>query len=198
MALYTRGMVDSEAQESATRERTRTAILTAGIATLTERPAASMGDIAEAAGVARSTLHRYYPDRAALRSAIAAHVSAEYDAALDRARLQDGTGMEAFTRLVGELLENLHVFTWWMYTENVAEEASDFDTEQRTEDAIIRGHADGTIDPRMPADWLIAMVWSALYSIDQAAPLVNGQPRRTLREARELAQRSLIKLAQVT
>lgn len=191
-------VMEADQYESATRERTRQAILAAGIATWTEQPGASIGEIADAAGVARSTLHRYYPDRAALRAGIAAHVASEYEAALDRSRPDEGTGMEAFTRLVGELLDHLHVFTWWMYPENYTDtgEGSAFDPGGRTEKVIARGHADDTIDPTMPTDWLIAMIWSALYSVDQAPPAPDGQARRTPREARELALRSLVKLAQ--
>ena len=45
------------------RDRTRAALLSAAIDVLTDNTAASMGEIAKAAGVARSTLNRYFPDR---------------------------------------------------------------------------------------------------------------------------------------
>ncbi|WP_194396397.1 TetR/AcrR family transcriptional regulator [Microbacterium atlanticum] len=181
--------------ESATRERTRRAILDAAIATLTKRPAASLGDIADAAGVARSTLHRYYGDRTTLEAAIHEYVKAEHLAAVERARPADGTGIEAFARLASELLDQLHVFAWWMYADNY-QGGLEVDPESRPEQIVARGHADGSIDAAMPADWVVSMLWSALYSIEMPTPPAEGTPPRSPRESRELALRTLLKLVE--
>ena len=52
------------------RGRTRKAILDAAIGVLATDPAASLGQIADAADVGRTTLHRYFPERADLLTAL--------------------------------------------------------------------------------------------------------------------------------
>lgn len=57
--------------DSAVRQRTRRDILSAAITVWARDFSASLGDIAERAGVSRSTLHRYYPERQQLVEAAA-------------------------------------------------------------------------------------------------------------------------------
>ena len=59
--------------ESATRARTREAIIHAAVTVLVHRPEASLAEIALAAQVSRSTLHRHFADRAELERAAVAH-----------------------------------------------------------------------------------------------------------------------------
>ncbi|MGW7694593.1 TetR/AcrR family transcriptional regulator [Streptomyces asiaticus] len=77
--------------ESATRTRTRRAILDATVARLSADHAASLADVAEAAGVGRTTVHRYFPERSDLLAAIGADVRDRVEAATARARLDDGS-----------------------------------------------------------------------------------------------------------
>ncbi|CAA9409799.1 MAG: hypothetical protein AVDCRST_MAG03-1787, partial [uncultured Rubrobacteraceae bacterium] len=52
---------------------------------------ASMERIAEAAGVGRTTLHRHFRNREALIRAIAMDAIEECEAAIERARLEEGS-----------------------------------------------------------------------------------------------------------
>src|ERR1700676_5536078 len=57
--------------------------------------AATLADVAAAAGVSRATLYRYYPNREALLKALAAHALNELasrlnDAGLERATVEEG------------------------------------------------------------------------------------------------------------
>jgi TetR/AcrR family transcriptional regulator, repressor for lfrA len=188
-AAYARAVVRS-IQESRTRERTRLAILRAGIAVLTRSPAASLGEVAAAAGVARSTLHRYYSDRTALVEGIHAFVHSEYRAVLGRARLDEGTGLEAYARLCSELVDSDEVFSWWL------QEQPSGSWGATPEDAVVasvleRGRADGSIDPRLDPDWIALHTWAALYTA-RVYPLTGS---RSPREARELCVRTLVKVA---
>ena len=67
--------------ESGARHRTRRAIVEAAIGVISDNPTAPLSEIAEAAGVGRSTLHRYFPERTDLLRAVALEVAA---AALDK------------------------------------------------------------------------------------------------------------------
>ncbi|WP_345362136.1 helix-turn-helix domain-containing protein [Actinoallomurus liliacearum] len=66
-------------------ERTMTAILEAAERTLSRDPAATMEQIAEAAGVARTTVHRRFATREALIDALAVWATQRFAAAVDAA-----------------------------------------------------------------------------------------------------------------
>ena len=92
-------------QESTTRARTRRAIIDAAVATLSADHAASLADVAEAAGVGRTTVHRYFPERSDLLAAIGTDVRERIEAATARARLGEGPAPAALDRLCLEFFE---------------------------------------------------------------------------------------------
>ncbi|BBG04844.1 MULTISPECIES: TetR/AcrR family transcriptional regulator [Pseudonocardia] len=180
-----------EEQESPTKERTRRAILRAAIEVLSGNPGAALGEVAEAAGVARSTLHRYYPDRATLAAAVDSFVVGEYADAIRRSRPDDGTGLEAYTRLCGEMIDAREVFAWWMRGEITEEDAADNEEDRLVAGIVHRGHADGTIDRELDADWLAGHIWCGLF----AAFYLPEPAGRSPRETREMCLRTLVKAA---
>jgi AcrR family transcriptional regulator len=92
-------MTDTAA--SPRHDRTATAILDAAAHVLSEPGgSASMADVAEAAGVSRATLYRYYPHREALLAALAAQALAEGQARLAAAGLERAPVEEAIERIV--------------------------------------------------------------------------------------------------
>jgi AcrR family transcriptional regulator len=162
-------MTDSSAIsiDSPTRKRTRQAILTAAVGVLTQNQAASLADIADAAYVARSTLHRYFPDRAALLDAVRQFAEEEIAAATQRARIDDGSGCEALLRLCHEYFDYWHLIMW-VYQESLREDCGQDAVSENLDPAIgalvARGHEDGTIDPAMPNPWIQHMLWTVLYT----------------------------------
>lgn len=90
--------------ESRTRSRTRAAILAAAATVFAHDRAASLATVAAAAGVGRTTLHRYYPDRASLVLAIAMDSVAATEEAIRRSDTDHGTAIDALARLLPELL----------------------------------------------------------------------------------------------
>lgn len=180
-----------EEQESPTKERTRRAILRAGIGVLSGNPGAALGEIAEAAGVARSTLHRYYPDRAALSAAVEAFVVAEYADAISRSRPDDGTGLAAYTRLCGELIDAREVFAWWMRGEAADEVPEDSEEDRLVAGIVRRGHADGSIDRELDVAWLVGHIWCGLFAAFHLPEPAGRSPRET----REMCLRTLVKAA---
>ncbi|WP_435061755.1 TetR/AcrR family transcriptional regulator [Amycolatopsis thermoflava] len=71
------------------RDRTRSAILSAAATLLGRDYQAKLAEIANAAGVGRTTLHRYFPDRATLiKAAVEDSVA---DAAIDQGPALDAT-----------------------------------------------------------------------------------------------------------
>jgi TetR/AcrR family transcriptional regulator, repressor for lfrA len=93
-------MTAPRSDEGGPRSRTRRAILDAAATVLAENASASLGDIAAAAEVGRSTLHRYFAERTDLLHALALHVHAMSNAAIERAEVDCGPPIEALRRVV--------------------------------------------------------------------------------------------------
>lgn len=174
------------------RDRTRAALLSAAIDVLTDDATASMSDIATAAGVARSTLNRYFPDRAALTEGIEAFVESQYEEAIREARTDEGTGLAAYLRIVDEMLERLDSLGWWLRASE-DHDVDDFDceTDQGIIAVIERGQRDGTVDTQFTATFMVSTTWWLLTAAHD--DVRHGkQPRR---ETREMARNALAKLA---
>ncbi|MDO3703028.1 TetR/AcrR family transcriptional regulator [Micromonospora sp. C28SCA-DRY-2] len=157
----------TEVQVSGSRARTRQAIVDAAIEVLGRNPAASLGDIATAAEVGRTTLHRYFAERSDLLAAVGAEAVTRLGRATAQARIGEGTGASALRRLCQEYFDLGNLLSL-MFTEPglcvdpAAGGSEGCDPEFAA--MVERGHADGTIDPELPADWLQSLVWSQLYA----------------------------------
>ncbi|MFW5416997.1 helix-turn-helix transcriptional regulator [Nocardiopsis sp. CNT-189] len=155
-------------EETRTRARTRRAILEAAVSVLAERSAAPLSDVARAAGVARSTLQRYFPERSDLMAALGDHADEVLREATERARPAEGTGAEAFVRLAAEYFPLRDaIMLAWGSGEDIedlawAEEPGEYD---RALYALVeRGHADGSMDRRIGPLWAQQLLWGHLYS----------------------------------
>ncbi|WP_067603450.1 TetR/AcrR family transcriptional regulator [Nocardiopsis listeri] len=154
-------------EETRTRARTRRVILDAAVDVLTENRAAPLSQVAGRAGVARSTLQRYFPERADLVVALEGYANELADEATARARTTEGTALEAFSRLVSEYFGLVKVIMLSMGGEEMPD---GLDEEQcgpsdlALYELIERGHEDGTIDPRVTPLWAQQLLWAALYA----------------------------------
>jgi AcrR family transcriptional regulator len=92
-------------------------VLRSAAALLTRKSTATMDEVAKAAGISRATLHRQFAGRDALVRALEARGIEECEAALEAARLDEGTAQEALRRLVREL-ERVAGLLAFLYTEN--------------------------------------------------------------------------------
>jgi AcrR family transcriptional regulator len=66
---------------------------------------ASMNDVAEAAGVARATVYRYFPNREALLDELARSAVSDVDARLESARIDEVAPEEGIARAVRALVD---------------------------------------------------------------------------------------------
>lgn len=169
-------------------DRTRRDVLAAAIEVWAEDNTASLGDVADRAGVGRTTLNRYYPDRAHLLDAVDQECRARFLAAFGRSRPSEGPGHEALMRICTELIELGPVLAL-VFADNALVDPDTWHAERNDplEEVISRGYADGTIDPELSSDWIIAIVWTSLV----AAHLLIGSGARTRHEAAGLLTRTL-------
>ena len=85
-------------------EPVRDVVLRAAAALLATDSGASLAEIAAAAGVGRTTVHRIFPTRADLLTALAMQAVARLQTALDAARLDDDPAPQVLARVVEEVL----------------------------------------------------------------------------------------------
>jgi TetR/AcrR family transcriptional repressor of mexCD-oprJ operon len=104
-------MMSDPAPRPALQQRVAAAILD-GAAQLfaIEGDQASMNDVAEAAGVARATVYRYFPNREALLDELAQTAVRDVDARLESARIDAVPPEEAVARAVRALVDVGNLF----------------------------------------------------------------------------------------
>jgi AcrR family transcriptional regulator len=149
--------------------------VTAAIQTWAADRNATLTQIAAAADVGRSTLHRYFADRAELLTAVDQESQRRFVVATERARPRDGSGLEACHRLCQEYLELGPVLglvfvdnalvdpdTWSKSAGEAGAGAGEDDDPFGA--AVLRGHRDRTVDPELPVGWAVTALWMLLYS----------------------------------
>ncbi|MFE0104232.1 TetR/AcrR family transcriptional regulator [Streptomyces sp. NPDC059009] len=81
----------------------RAHVLRSAATQLTRKATSTMDEVARAAGISRATLHRHFAGRDALVRALEELGLQECEAALDAARLDEGSAEDALRRLVQEV-----------------------------------------------------------------------------------------------
>ncbi len=143
-------------------------VLRSAAALLTRKSTATMDEVAKAAGISRATLHRQFAGRDALVRALEALGIAECEAALDRARPDDGPASEAVHRLVREI-EPAAALLAFLYTENQLFEGEEQNQGwARIDDRIAtlfrRGQASGEFRIDLTPGWLTEALYGLLAS----------------------------------
>lgn len=176
-------MTSSAATHSGPRERTRKAILDAAMTVLADQPTASLSDIAAAADVGRSTVHRYYPERTDLLRALARHVHELSNAAIDRADPTHGPADAALRRVVESQLD-LGPIVIFVYSEPTILADPDLAAYLDTGDeAIVEVLNRASVDrPEYPPGWARRVFWALLDAGYEAAKQ-DGTPRHQIVDA---------------
>lgn len=182
----------SPTRRRADAERNIAAILDAAVALLAERPEASMGEIAKAAGVARQTVYAHYASREQLLRAVAERALARATEAIDAARPEEGPPAEALNRLV---------LAWWEAVEPHArvldalhpafagdEELHHFHAPilGRVERLARRGRQSGDFDSELSPRWLATAFLGLMHAAAEevaAGRLDAKAAERALRRA---------------
>ncbi|CAM3509011.1 TetR/AcrR family transcriptional regulator [Occultella aeris] len=150
-------------------------------------PTASLSEVARRLGVGRTSLYRHFSDRPSLlarvktegaRRIIAAHVAADLGA---------GTGLSALERLCEHLFELGPVLSL-LFADNplitdealadpsvaLAARATDV-PEEPVPHTVLRGQADGSIDPGLDPAWVELFLWTTLSAGHLYATQVNSR-----------------------
>ncbi|MFE9441632.1 TetR/AcrR family transcriptional regulator [Streptomyces sp. NPDC006602] len=143
-------------------------VLRSAAALLTRKSTATMDEVAKAAGISRATLHRHFAGRDALVRALEALGIVECEAALDAARLDDGSASDAVRRLVREL-ESAAGLLAFLYTENQlfegeAQNAGWSRIDDRISALFRRGQLGGEFRIDLTPAWLTEALYGLLAS----------------------------------
>jgi AcrR family transcriptional regulator len=138
-------------------ERSVRVILEAAERVLAEEPGASMEQIAAAAGVARTTIHRRFANRQALIEALASSAARQLARAVDDGRPDTAPPLVAMHRITANVLQ---VKGAWAFA---LEQSTDPDSEavalhqdigRRCITVLKRAQDDGLIDEAADLDWV--------------------------------------------
>ena len=162
--------------KSALRERVGAAILNAAATALASHEQASMGEVAEAAGVARATLYRYFPTREALLEELARTTVGQVADALETARLDQLAVDEAFLRAVRALVAIGDAFVV-LERERGTAQAEEF--ERRVAGPlralVERGQSSGDLRDDVPSGWLLESLLALVVSVLPSAPALGAE-----------------------
>jgi len=163
------------------RDHVRTAILDAAAAVIAEHgEAASMADVAEAAGIGRATLYRYFANRDDLLRALTRAAIEDASARLAEADLELVPVPEALARLSRVLVACGTKFA--LITENplhLDREEADRRVGEPLRAVLRRGITDGTLRSDLPVDALAQLFGGLLVAAIRWASQHDGGVERT-------------------
>ena len=153
--------------KTSVRSRTRGAILAAAASVLARDRAATLPDIAEAAGVGRTTLHRYFPDRESLIEAAVEDSIQAISQSVAEAALDQGPSMDAMRRAVAAMVavgdRLMFVFGDPRVLQGYRAPDGVVPPGDPVLDLIKRGQAEGAFDPEVSASWIQHVLWVLVY-----------------------------------
>ena len=148
------------------------AILEAAAAVLAERgEQASMADVATAAGMARATVYRYFPNREALFEALGHLAVEEAGERLQAGRLEEVAVAEAFERAVRALVAVGDYFVV-VSRESARPDPAEFERRVASpvRGLIERAQSQGEVRDDLPASWLMESLIGIVVSGLQTQP----------------------------
>jgi AcrR family transcriptional regulator len=177
----------------ALRDRIVSGILDTAAEVLAERgEAASMAEIAEAAGVGRATLYRYFPSREALLAGLAGAAFEDLIGRIEDAELDTVPVAEGIARLTRSFVAAGRRYTALMRAKQTAGRKDVLDPAEvdrgltePVRELLRRGAADGTLRTDLPVEILVVMFTGLLekalelvtrerLGVEQAAAAVIG------------------------
>lgn len=183
-------MIKGPADLTPLQNRTRNAILVAAVSVFMSDRSTSLAEVAERAGVARSTLHRYFPERADLIDALRMYAKEQVATVVDQARIDEGPAGEALLRLCLGYLDVWDTVMWdYMEAEAAGKHPDNAEDEVLTS-LIERGYADGSIDPAIPNAWIQHALYAMVYTAWDYTR--SGHTRHEAMKLCETAMRKII------
>ncbi|WP_158852509.1 TetR/AcrR family transcriptional regulator [Saccharothrix deserti] len=157
-----------EGRRRADAERNIEAILDAALECFSEQPDASMTSIAQAAGVSRVTLYTHFPSREDLLGQVLDRAVSNAAVVLDAEALDEGTAVEALSRLIRSAWHILAGYRNLMTAASAVLSPRQVRgyhkvVLQRVERLIARGRDEGSFRTDLPQPWLVTVFYSLIH-----------------------------------
>lgn len=154
---------------SSQKNRTEQAILNAASKVWAYNRTASLPQIAEAAGVGRTTLHRYFPEREMLLKAAVQYSLQAINCSVVDAQPAMGTPSQALERVITALVANSELITFVFSGQSLSvQETSSKDEKTTDRDPIIelikRGQTEGVFSKDVTSEWIQQVIWAIIYT----------------------------------
>ena len=172
------------------RPDTRIAILEAGFQVFSTDPSASLGDVADHAGVGRATLHRYFASREILMIALAKQAMAELNEAVDAATANAESHTHGLRLALDAIipLANRQAFLANQPVDDDPEIAAAYQADlAELRDEIDAARGEGLFSPDVPTEWIAQTYDALIYAAWQMVRDGHATPR----QASGLAWRTL-------
>lgn len=153
----------------------RVALLNAAAATLARNPGASLNEVAQAAGVGRATLYRYFPTREVLLRELALEAIRQTDEAIAPIRAKDLNSKETLKQVVEALIplgDRFHFLMSELAVYGNPDVASAYERQLQTFVELVNAvKAEGGMSPDVPTAWGVAtidaLIWAAWSSVEE-------------------------------
>jgi TetR/AcrR family transcriptional regulator, mexCD-oprJ operon repressor len=150
----------------------RAQVLAAAAEVLSRRHNATMEQIARAAGISRATLHRLFPGRGALVRELVGFTMAQIEAAIEAARIADGTPDAALRRLFDTLVPLAGLYAFLSGENHLLDEPAAWamwtDADKQITELFLRGQETGVFRVDLSATWLTDALFALLAGVGWA------------------------------
>lgn len=152
------------------KNRTERAIVAAAVRTWATERGATLPEIAEAAEVGRTTLHRYFPERDGLVRAAVEYALELMSVAIAEAQPATGHPLEAMRRVVAALASASEAIMFVFGDQSLVRDVvptTEPDLPTPYDPVIVlirRGQAEGVFDDQLSAEWIQQVLWSVTYT----------------------------------
>ena len=183
-------------RQRADAQQSIAAILRAAAEALNVNPAASVEDIARAAGVTRQTVYAHFPSRETLIEAVTEQATTEVAAAFEKAGLDEAPPTVALARLLdtGWRVAARYPFLWHLPSVSAGQDRDRHGPVLDRMLAIIeRGQETGDFDRALSASWLL----TAALALGRAAEDEVKAGRMTIDQASHAVHHSYLRLLRI-
>src|SRR5581483_1137463 len=137
-------------------------IVDIAIEALSRDPAAGLDDIARAAGIGRTTLHRRYRTRDELMTALRTRARHDLRETIRESRLDEGGAVDALDRLLDNLLAKIGIYRFLVLNPAPTGHRSDRIVARELGALVRRGQDDGVFTTTNPPSWWVEVIQALL------------------------------------